>query len=118
MVLMRNKRASKVAKNRLKIAAKFMKQNNNEAFHESVLKAFWGYLSDKLGIPVADLNRDSAVQGLLNKNVEPNTINHFIEVLEQCEFARYAPAQGAEAISELYGKAESTMSDLEKQIKR
>ncbi|MDR2910232.1 MAG: BatD family protein [Bacteroidales bacterium] len=118
IVLMRNKKASKIAKNRLKVAAKFMKQNNNEAFHESVLKAFWGYLSDKLGIPVADLNRDFAVQSLLNKNVEQNIINRFIEVVEQCEFARYAPVQRAEVISELYGKAESTMSDLEKQIKR
>ena len=118
ITLMRNKKASRVAQKRLKAAATFMKQNNNEAFHESILKAFWGYLSDKLVIPVADLNRDSAVQGLLNKNVEQNIIDGFIEVVEQCEFARYAPAQGAEARSELYSKAESVMSNLEKQIKR
>ena len=49
-------------------AADFMKQNNNEAFHESILKAFQGYLSDKLGIPVSDLNRESAIAGLLSKN--------------------------------------------------
>jgi len=118
IVLMRNKKASRVAKKRLKAANNFMKQNNNEAFYESILKAFWGYLSDKLGIPVADLNRDSAVQGLLNKNVEQSVIDGFVEVMEQCEFARYAPAQGAEARSEFYGKAESIMSSLEKQIKR
>ena len=118
IALMRNKKASRVAKKRLKAAANFMKQNNNEAFYESILKAFWGYLSDKLGIPVADLNRDSAVQGLFNKNVEQNIIDGFVEVVEQCEFARYAPAQGAEVRNELYSKAESVMSNLEKQIKR
>ena len=117
IALMRNKKASRVAQKRLKAAANFMKQSNNEAFHESILKAFWGYLSDKLGIPVADLNRDSAVNGLLNKNVEQNIIDGFVEVIDQCEFARYAPTQGAEARNELYSKAESTMSSLEKQIK-
>ncbi|MCG6189204.1 BatD family protein [Maribellus maritimus] len=118
IALMRNKKANRVATKRLKAAAGYMKQNNNEAFHDSILKAFWGYLSDKLGIPVADLNRDSAVASLTNKNVEQQIINDFVEVVDQCEFARYAPAGGAEARSELYNKAESTMSRLEKQIKR
>lgn len=118
IALMRNKKANRVAKKRLKAAAAFMKQNNNEAFHESILKAFWGYLSDKLGIPVADLNQESSVQGLANKNVEQAIIDDFVEVINQCEFARYAPAGGSEARSELYYKAESTMSQLEKQIKR
>ncbi|QGY42407.1 protein BatD [Maribellus comscasis] len=118
IALMRNKKANRVATKRLKAAAGYMKQNNNEAFHDSILKAFWGYLSDKLGIPVADLNRDSAVASLKNKNVEQQIIDDFVEVVDQCEFARYAPAGGAEARSELYNKAESTMSRLEKQIKR
>ena len=117
IALIRNKKASRVAKKRLKAAANFMKQNNNEAFHESILKAFWGYLSDKLGIPVADLNRDSVMQSLIEKNVNQNIIDDFVEVIEQCEFARYAPTQGAEARSELYNKAVSVMSNLEKQIK-
>ncbi len=118
IALMRNKKANRVAVKRLKAAAGYMKQNNNEAFHESILKAFWGYLSDKLGIPVADLNRDYAVARLKDKNVEQQTIDDFVEVVDQCEFARYAPTGGAEARSELYHKAESTMSRFEKQIKR
>ena len=118
IALVRNKKANRAAKKRLKAAASFMKQNNNEAFHESILKAFWGYLSDKLGIPVADLNRDSAVVALQEKNVEQNIIDYFVEVVDQCEFARFAPSGGSEARSELYHKAESTMSRLEKQIKR
>ena len=118
IALMRNKKANSVARKRLKAAAGFMKQNNNEAFHESILKAFWGYLSDKLGIPVSDLNRESSVKGLQNKNVEQVVIDDFVEVVDQCEFARYAPSGGSEARQELYKKAESTMGRMEKQIKR
>jgi hypothetical protein len=118
IALMRNKKANKVARKRLRAAASFMKQNNNEAFHESILKAFEGYLSDKLGIPIADLNRETAVAGLLKKNVEQTVIDDFVSVVDQCEYARYAPAGGSEGRSELYSKAESTMGLMEKQIKR
>ena len=118
IALMRNKKANKVARKRLRAAAAFMKQNNNEAFHESILKAFEGYLSDKLGIPIADLNRESSVAGLLNKNVEQSVIDDFVSVVDQCEYARYAPASGSEARHEIYSKAESTMGLMEKQIKR
>ena len=116
--LMRNKKANRVAAKRLKAAATHMRNNQNEAFHEAILKAFWGYLSDKLGIPVAKLNRENAVINLRKKNVDEALINDFIETIGQCEFARYAPAGGSEARSELYKKAASTMSRIEKQIKR
>jgi archaellum component FlaG (FlaF/FlaG flagellin family) len=116
--LMRNKKANRMAVKRLKEAARFMKQNNNEAFHEAILKAFWGYLSDKLGIAVANLNRETAVENLKSKNVDDPVITNFIEIMDHCEYARYAPSGGSEARSELYKKAEQTMSRLEKQIKR
>jgi hypothetical protein len=118
IALVRNKKANSVAKKRLKAASGFMKKNNNEAFHDEILKAFLGYLSDKLGIPIADLNRESAVLKLQERNVTSEVIDDYIDVVEQCEFARYAPAGGSEARNELYKKAESTMSRFEKQIKR
>ncbi len=116
--LMRNKKANRLAAKRLKAANGYMKNNQNEAFHEAILKAFWGYLSDKLGIPVANLNHENATANLRKRNVDENLINDFIEIIEQCEFARYAPSGGSEARIELYKKAASTMSRMEKQIKR
>ena len=116
--LMRNKKANRIANKRLKAASGYMKQNNNEAFHDAILKAFWGYLSDKLGIPVANLNRESAVASLHLNNVEEQVIDDFVEIIEQCEFARYAPSGGSEARHDLYKKAASTMTRLEKQIKK
>ncbi len=118
IALVRNKKANRVATKRLKAAAGYMKQNNNEAFHDAILKAFWGYLSDKLGIPIADLNRETAVSKLNARNVAEEVIKDFEEVIDQCEFARYAPVGGAEARHDLYKKAETTMSRFEKQIKR
>lgn len=118
IALMRNKKANRVATKRLKAAAGFMKQNNNEAFHEAILKAFQGYLSDKLSIPVADMNRETSVAKLREKKVEEAVINDLNEVIDQCEFARYAPSGGSEARHELYKKAEMTMSRFEKQIKK
>ena len=118
IALVRNKKANRVAKKRLKAAASFMKQNNNEAFHDEILKAFLGYLSDKLGIPVANLNRESAISKLQERNVTQEVIDDYTEVVDHCEFARYAPTQGSEARGELYKKAEATMSRFEKQIKK
>ena len=118
IALVRNKKANRIATKRLKAASAFMKQNNNEAFHEAILKAFWGYLSDKMGIPLADLNRESALARLKERNVDETVIHDFVEVIEQCEFARYAPSGGSEARQEMYKKAEATMSRFEKQIKR
>lgn len=118
IALMRNKKANRVASKRLKSAATYMKQNNNEAFHEAILKAFQGYLSDKLGIPFAELNRENSVAKLQEKNVEELVIIDLNEVIDQCEFARFAPSEGSEARHELYKKAEKIMSKLEKQIKR
>ncbi len=116
--LMRNKKANRLAAKRLKAASGYMKTNQNEAFHEAILKAFWGYLSDKLGIPVAKLNRENAVANLKERGVHENLINDLVEIIDQCEFARFAPAGGSEARSELYNKAASTMSRIEKQIKK
>jgi hypothetical protein len=116
--LMRNKKANRLAIKRLKDANGFMKTNRNEEFHEAILKAYWGYLSDKLGIPIARLNRENAVLNLQKRNVEDNLINDYFEIIEQCEYARFAPAGGSEARSELYKKAVNAMSRMEKQIKK
>ena len=67
---------------------------------------------------MANLNRETAVAGLQKKNVEQEVIDNFVEVVEQCEYARFAPSSGSEARNELYKKAESTMGRMEKQIKR
>ncbi len=118
IALVRNKKANRVARKHLKTAAVYLSKQQSEAFYDSVLKAFWGYLSDKLSIPVADLKRETAIEGLEARNVEPGLIQEFLSILDQCEFIRFAPAGGNVAMQEMYDKAEGVISKMEKQIKR
>ncbi len=115
--LVRNKQANKVARKHLKKAAGFLKQQQSEQFYEAVLKAFWGYLSDKLSIPVADLNRDNAVSTLQSRQVSNELTDELISIIDTCEFARYAPSAAGGTMDELYNKSASLMGKLEKQIR-
>lgn len=117
MALYRNKKANKVAQKRLKQAAAFMKQHQSEEFYEAILKAFWGYLGDKLSIPVSQLTKDNAVQSMQKLSVNEASINEFVEIINTCEFARYAPSASDAAVEELYNRSAELMGKLDKQIK-
>ena len=117
VVLVRNKRANKVALKRLREASGFLKNNQAEKFYEAVIKALWGYLSDKLTIPVADLNRETASENLLQKGVDQESVSQLIQIIDDCEFARYAPAAFSGTMNEVYDGAAKVMGIFEKQIK-
>jgi hypothetical protein len=118
IALMRNRKASKMARERLKAASLCVKTNNKDEFFDALMRAFWGYLSDKLTLPVSELNRDNAKATLSRYNVDETTIEEFISLIDTCEMARFAPAAVSEPISELYLKAENLMSTFEKQIRK
>lgn len=116
--LMRNKKASKMARKHLKAASICVKKNNKDDFFEALLRAFWGYLSDKLSIPLSQLNRDNARSTLSGFNVDDQTINQFIELIDISEMARFAPTAVNESINEIFKKAEKLMNNFEKQIRK
>lgn len=113
VIRMKTKRANKVAIKRLKQAEKHLHANQKEAFYEEVLRATWGYLSDKLIIPVADLNRDNIEQELLKYGASSELINKFIQVLDTCEFARYAPVDSDAAMDKVYKNAADAIGEME-----
>jgi len=117
LALMRNKRANKVALKRLRQAARFLKNNQAEQFYESVIKALWGYLSDKLSIPVADLNRERTSASLLDRGADQEVVTELMKIIDDCEFARYAPAAFSGTMNEVYNGAAKVMGIFEKQIK-
>ena len=117
LALIRNKQANKVALKRLKSAAVHLKNNQQEQFYESVIKALWGYLSDKLSIPVADLNRERASASLLNRGIDQAVVNDLMKLIDDCEFARFAPAAYSGTMKEMYDGAAKVMGIFEKQIK-
>ena len=111
---LRKSKANKVARKRLATANKFLNENNREKFYEETLKALWGYLSDKLSIPVADLSRATIETQLLDRHASEATVKDLISVLDQCEMARYTPATGSDELSSIYNRATSIINSLEK----
>ena len=115
---MRNRKANKVALRRLKLADKYMKAHDDAHFYEEVLKAVWGYLSDKLTLPISELSRDNVQQQLSRCGVDEALINRFTAILDRCEFARYAPSQSDEAMDTLFGETVDVIGEMENTIKK
>ncbi len=113
----RNRKANSYARKRLKYAAKYKKQNEQNYFYEAVQKALWGYVSDKLNIPVASLNKEAIHKSLSEHGISADLIQSFLSVIDDCEFARYAPASTEISMEDLYSKAIQVISNLENSIK-
>ena len=118
IILLKNKKANKLAQKRLKLAQKFLKDGNKDSFYEEVLKATWTYLSDKLSIPVSSLTKDRVESELTKNKVETKIINQFIDILNTCEFARYAPNSGQQEMGDLYTDTIQAISELEENYKK
>lgn len=107
-------KANKVARRRLKLARKFLQKNESDKFYEEVLRATWGYLSDKLSMPLSQLNRDNIVAELTAHGVELSTTDKVIALLDECEMARYTPSHSHEQLQTVYEAATSSINQLEK----
>jgi len=118
LALMRTKKANKVATKRLKLAAKYLKEKKKDGFYDEMLKATWGYLSDKLSIPISALNRDNIENELVKYGAGEDVIKTFHEILDTCEFARYAPAQSSDEMHQTYDKTVDAIGIMEKIIKK
>ena len=114
VVKMRGKRANKVAIRRLRTAAKLLKANKQNEFYDEVLRALWGYVGDKLNIPVAELSRENISQRLGDRQVDGETIKLFIGALDECEFARYAPGDAHGNMNKVYEAAIEAITYIEK----
>jgi hypothetical protein len=116
--LMKNKRASKLARKRLASAGEALKQNNSDTFYEEITKSLWGYISDKLNIPVSELNKDVVRKKLAEINIGETHIDNFLKVLEESEFARYSPgADTSGKMNEIYNKSGEAITSIERDIR-
>lgn len=118
IVRVKNKAANKMARKRLKVAASAMKNHNAEQFYDEVLKALWGYMSYKLNIDRAELNRDNISEILQSKGAEEDRIKEFIAVLDTCEYARYAPGSNSDQeMGKVYTDSIDVITKLDKAIR-
>ena len=111
---MRYKKANKVAQRRLKVAEQLLQQNQKEAFFEEIERAAWTYLSDRLSIPTAQLNKENIAQILREKAVGDELIKEVHQVLTTAEFARYAPTTD-HAMQDMYDTTTQLINALEDQ---
>ena len=103
---------------RLKVAKKLLKENRRNEFYDEILKTLWGYMSDKLNIPVSQLSKENIAAELEKKAVEQQLVAELHDILNECEFARYAPGNANEAMDKVYNLSIAVISKMENSIKR
>jgi len=118
ITLVKNKKANKIAQKRLKLAQKLLNEGNSDAFYEEVLKATWTYISDKLSIPVSSLTKERVEDELTALKIDGQLIGQFIQILNTCEFARYAPNSDRQGMDNLYADTINAISSLEDILKK
>lgn len=109
----RMRKAGKVASRRLKKAAACMKSGEREKFYDEMLIALWGYVGAKLNIPVSELNRQNVAERLAAAGASEESINEFVNVLDDCEFAKYAPGMGSDELKTIYQRGVNIIETLE-----
>lgn len=112
VVKLKQTKAGKEARQRLRAAKNALSAHNIEKFHEELLKATWGYLSDKLSIPLADLSRQNVAQEMEQKGYNQELISDFLRIIDEIEMARYTttvidPEKLFEMASEAINKTEA-----------
>jgi hypothetical protein len=117
IALVRNRQANKVARRNLKKAGEFLASRSMDAFFEEISRALWGYISNKFNIPLSDLSIETVHQRLSDKKISEENIRQFTGVLENCEYARFAPGDKSEKMQEIYNEALEVISKIEQELK-
>ena len=118
VALMRTRKANKTAAKRLKTAGKYLGEHNKEKFYDEVLRALWGYFSDKLSIPLARLSKNNIESELSKQGVSEELAGRFLQILDTCEFARYAPAESDAGMDRIYQATVETIGEMENKLKK
>ncbi|MGZ4035087.1 MAG: BatD family protein, partial [Bacteroidia bacterium] len=117
IVAVKSRKATKMARKRLSLAEQHLKSNNKEQFYIEIFKSLYGYISDKLNIPVADLNKEHIAETLKSKSVAEPTIQQLIKTLDNCEYARYAPSAVSGDLKNIYDNTVELITKIENEIK-
>lgn len=117
VVRLRSNKAQKIANKRLRIARQLMLAGKNGEFYDEVLRTLWGYVSDKLNIPIVKLSRENIQEQLEQRQVAESTINNFLSALDECEYERYAPGDAIGNMNKTFDAAMTAIMDIENKMK-
>jgi len=115
---MKIKKANKMARKRLRKANKLMKEHKKEEFYDEIMRALYGYVSDKLNIPVVSLTKENIREKLEINSLEPSLIDRVISTLDECEFARFAPVESETSLENFYEKVITLIENVENSMKK
>lgn len=115
IVKVKSRKAGKIAAKHLASAQAQLSANNSKAFYENVFRGLYGYLSDKLNIAAADLNRERIATELKTQALDEGLINELLDTLDLCDMARYAPVSGISE-QQMFDKAKNMINDIENKI--
>jgi len=115
IVKVKNKKANKVALRRLRKAKVYMMAGEETKFFEEMLRALWGYMGDKLAIPVANLTKEKIREDLSSKGIEPQQSEDFLTLISECEMAQYSPQAGIQ-MDKAYTAALDLIGRLENKV--
>ncbi len=118
IVKMRGKRATKIARRRLKNASRLMFAHKQAEFYDEVLRALWGYAGYKLNMSVESLSRDNIKDNLMQHGVPAESVEKFIMALDECEFERYAPGDAAGNMEKIFQSAMTAIMEIENVMNR
>lgn len=118
IALVKNRKANKIAQKRLKKAQKYLALEKRELFYSEVMRAIWNYLSDKLSIPIAELNKENVSVALTSSGIASQTIDELKTTLNTCEYESYAPSSGQKEMDKLYKNAIQIISNIDEQLKK
>ncbi len=114
----RASKANKVATKRLRKASRLMQENKPGEFYDEVLRALWGYVGDKLNMPVEQLSHDNIADRLSARGIHQSIIDQFIGALDECEFERYAPGDPKGNMHKVFNKAMNAIEQIENGMKK
>lgn len=106
-------KANKVARKRLRLAARYSAEGKDDLFYQEMTRAVWGYIGDKLNIPVSRLTRSNATEELLDAGVSPENVRELMDILDTCEMAQYTPQKSSDAMARLYDAATAAINATE-----
>jgi hypothetical protein len=115
IVKVKSRKAGKIAAKHLASAKAQLSANNSKAFYENIFKGLYGYLSDKLNIAAADLNKEKIATELKARSLDEGLINELQDTLDLCDIARYAPVSGISE-QQMFDKAKNMINDIEDKI--
>jgi len=113
----KNRKANKTTMKRLKKANELLKNNLTSEFYKEVMVALWGYLSDKLNLPLAQLSKENVSLKLADRGLEPELTDTFLKIIEDCELAHFAPVEGSEQPLQIFDRAVDIINLFEQKLK-